>query len=279
MVFTKGLFVSTLVFASVPVISANRDSDKSDETNLRGSETRRTQFSGNRLGRFKNVVQPDWLEEDSSSRFYQYVARNPHFPVRTANAANGIKQKHKDWRASRFPLQVGDGVRSIFQDQGISEIGNPGGDNSRGLYIRPDLLCNNSADVEEAMIISMESMMNEVDSSSNVEITVVIDVEELSLSNFVANPSCTRSWRNAYNVLSESFYPVNTDNIVAYPLSGAMTSAAKTLIGFARNDEVIQDTIQGTNDLNEVNVALGGTNAVDGGVRGMLRAIVPSPDS
>ena len=47
------------------------------------------------------------------------------------------------------------------------------------------------------MIISMEYMMNEVYYYSNIEITVVINVEELFLSNFVANPSCTQSWRNA----------------------------------------------------------------------------------
>ena len=148
MVCTKGLFVSTLVFSSVPVISANRDFNKSDEINLCGSETRCTRFSGNQLGRFKNAVEPNWLEEDSSLDFYQYVARNPHLPEITANAANGIKQKQKDWRVSHFPIQVGDGVRSIFQEQKISEIGDPWGDNSRGLYIRPDLICDNSIDVE-----------------------------------------------------------------------------------------------------------------------------------
>ena len=121
--------------------------------------------------------------------------------------------------------------------------------------------------------------MNEVDSYYNIQMNFVIDLEELSLSNFVVNPPWMQSWENAYNVLYESLYKVNLDNIVAYPLSVASTSASKTLMVFTRYDKVILDTTQGKNDLNEVNVALDGGNVVGGGVKIITYDILPRTNS
>ena len=106
------------------------------------------------------------------------------------------------------------------------------GDNYRGLYIWPNILCSDPSDVVEDMNIYMESMMNEVDSYYNIQMNFVIDLEELSLSNFVVNPPWMQSWENAYNVLYESLYKVNLDNIVSYPFSVASTSASKNLMVF-----------------------------------------------
>mmetsp|Transcript_10988 Transcript_10988/g.20954 ORF Transcript_10988/g.20954 Transcript_10988/m.20954 type:complete len:271 (-) Transcript_10988:118-930(-) len=230
-----------IIGSSLDIVRAHEDEslmEKSRErNNLRGS--RELTGSLPRLGSIENKEIPTWVAKD------MFVRPDEGYEM------YGLYKLHKSFRKQKYPLQLREGMKKVFDDGVIEQIEGNDAD-SYTLKIKPSSICDYSReDVEDSLDWTAESMIQ----NGASKYKVYLDVEDLKATDFM--PKCMGKWSGIFDGMEQAKFPLKMKKVVAYPVPDAMLPAAQSLLNFASGDAVINNKIVGTNEELDLSNELG----------------------